>query len=1072
MIPVKEASRFFKYIIAFLIPLSALAQKPEIKSVSAPNGSVEEIITLKGDNFGTDATKLIVFFGASKGTIVRVSNQVMEVAVPSGATFHTISVTNTTTGLTGYSRNQFLLSYGGLPPFDVTDLQGQTDFDADKGLYDLCMCDFDGDGKNDITTASDNSSAIKFLANTSTGAGNINFNVASPSIPLGTRSLHSRCGDLNGDGKPDFVLTEGGDGNRIFVFKNNSTGTGNFGFTVQAITLTGRKTKRVEIADLDLDGKPELIVTDQGSKVLSVLQNTSTLATIQFNSTPINFSVTGAASTDGLAVKDINGDNLPEIIVSQFLTAASNVFVIENKSTPGNIVLGPINTLIIGGTVVNIRVGDLDGDSKPDIAVTQLLSAGISVFLNKGTGNSIAFSPGISVPTEDRPWGIDFGDLDGDGMTDIVVPSLTKKFLTILNNTSSPGSLSFLKQTIATTYINRHVSLGDLDGDGKCDIAFTSIDDNNTGTLASKISVFRNKSCFIPEVTPKGPFTICVGFPLRLNSSVSKGATYEWKNLSTNTVVATGPNPYFDVVVSGKYLVTAIAEGGTCSEISNVVEVTVGAGVALGVATASNNGPLCIGSTLQLSVTNVAATEYRWTGPNGYTGTGLTPAPVTNFQLDNVGKYTVEIISGTCTAQIKSTVVEVIDIGNFTVTYPGSAVICQGDSKVLTLSPTITGAGYQWFEQTSGAISGQISSTITVNATGKYYCKVTYPGCGSSDSQPATITVASIPVASFTAPATACTGQSVQFTNTSTFDANVEALYQWTFGDAATATDKDPKHSYSTASTFSAVLRVTYAGGACPNDSPPKSITVQAAPIPTITNPDNTYIFCPGDKLKLEVLGTFNSYLWSTGEVTPSINATAAGTYTVAVTTASCNLDASKEIQQYSAPSVLVTASPNNIIQGETTQLNAEGLLNYDWLPVEFLSASNIANPVAQPPASTEFSVSGKDMNGCTGLGTVKVTVKGESIVNKLKPKNFFSPNDSDMKNPYWIVENITEYNQCGVTVYDDKGIKVFEGKPYQNNWDGRNLKGKKLPEGVYFYIIRCDGEESAPKSGSITLLR
>lgn len=1066
---IKEVFAIVKYLV-LVFPTMVLAQKPEIKSVSKPSGNVTEIITLNGDNFGTDATKLVVFFGASKGTIESISNQVLEVRVPAGATFNNISVTNVTTGLTGYSGNQFLLSYGGLHPFDVANLQGQTDFDSEKGLYDLCMCDFDGDGKNDITTASDNATAIKFLANTSTGAGNINFNVAAASMPIGTRSLHSTCGDLNGDGKPDFVLSEGGDGNRIFVFRNTSTGPGNFGFSTQAIALPGRKTKRIAIADLDRDGKPELVITDQGSKVVSILQNTSTLANITFNATPISFDVTGAASTDGLAVKDLNGDNLPEIVVSQFLTAASNVFIIENKSTPGNISLGPINTLLLGGTVVNIRVGDLDGNGKADIAVTQLLSSGISVYLNNST-STISFTGPISIPTEERPWGIDFGDLDGDGLADIVVPSLTKKVLTVLTNNSVPGSLSFTKQSVATTFINRHVSVGDLDGDGKADIAFTSIDDNNTGTLASKVSVFRNIGCFVPKVLPEGPLNVCAGFPLRLNSSVSRGATYEWKNVSTNTVVATGPNPYFDVIASGKYQVTAIAEGGSCSQASNIVEVTVGAGPAVGVAIASNNGPLCVGSSLQLSVTNVGATEYKWTGPNGYTGTGLNPAPIPNFQLANVGRYNVEIVTGSCVAQKVSTIVEAVDIGNFSVTYPGSTVICQGDSKVLTVSPIITGATYQWHEQSTGAIGGQTSSSTTVSATGNYFCRISYPGCGSSDTQPAAIKVASFPVANFTAPANACTGQSVQFTDNSTVDPNVTPSYLWNFGDAGTSTDKNPKHSYATASNFNVTLQVSY-DGACPNTSAPKQITVQSAPIPSITNPDGKYIFCPGDNLELEVLGTYNSYLWSTGETTSSILVDEAGIYTVQVTTVSCTLDAAKDIQQHSAPMVLIAASPENIIEGETSQLNAEGLLNYDWTPVETLSASNIANPVAQPLATTEYTVTGKDINNCTGVGTIVVNVKGESIVTKLTPKNFFSPNADGQGKDTWIIDKITEYPQCGVTVYDDKGIKVFEAKPYQNNWEGQNLNGKRLPEGVYYYVIRCDGEESAPKSGSITLLR
>jgi gliding motility-associated-like protein len=117
------------------------------------------------------------------------------------------------------------------------------------------------------------------------------------------------------------------------------------------------------------------------------------------------------------------------------------------------------------------------------------------------------------------------------------------------------------------------------------------------------------------------------------------------------------------------------------------------------------------------------------------------------------------------------------------------------------------------------------------------------------------------------------------------------------------------------------------------------------------------------------------------------------------------------------------------------------------------------------------YTVSGTDSNGCSGQAVIQVTVKGDIIVNKLTPSKFFSPENGDGINNYWLVGNILTYPQCGVAVYDDKGIKVFEAKPYLEDWDGM-YKGNPLPDGVYYYVIRCDGEEKTPKSGSITLLR
>ena len=128
---------------------AAFAQKPEIKIVDKTMGSMEQVVTLKGNGFGTDATKLSVSFGAVKATIKNVTDQVLEVEIPTGTTYDNISVTNTTTGRTAYTRDQFLLSFHGNAGFDPANLEGQFNFPAgpgqSEGLYDLCMCDFDGD---------------------------------------------------------------------------------------------------------------------------------------------------------------------------------------------------------------------------------------------------------------------------------------------------------------------------------------------------------------------------------------------------------------------------------------------------------------------------------------------------------------------------------------------------------------------------------------------------------------------------------------------------------------------------------------------------------------------------------------------------------------------------------------------------------------------------------------------------------------------------------------------------------------------------------------------------------------
>jgi gliding motility-associated-like protein len=933
------------------------------------------------------------------------------------------------------------------------------------------MCDFDSDKKVDVATANDNFKFINIYPNGST-TGNVSF-PSKTAVNIASLSLHIRCGDLNNDGKPDLVATESGVTDKVFILKNMSTGTGNFSFAPPVpVTLAGKRPKRIEIADMNLDGKPEVIITAQGSNTVTVLINQSTVAAISFApAPPVDVPIPGAVTTEGLAVEDLNGDGLPEIITSQFQTN-SDIFIIENKSAPGAFIAGSIKVLSVGTPIKNIRVGDLDSDGKPDIAFTQLISSSVGIFLNQSS-STLAFASLRSFETDLTPWGIDIGDLDGDGSPDIAIASLTRKSITILNNKSTSGNLAFDKLIQPTTYLNRHIAVVDVDTDGKPDVAFTSIDDNNLNIPASKISVFRNKSCMVPTISPAGPLDVCSGFPLELSATKGGGVTYEWTNNTTSTTVV--GTEKFSPTVSGEYVVTAISENNSCKEVSNIVKVSITPGTAADPIPA-NNGPVCLGQTLNLTISNDlgAGYTYQWSGPEGYSGTGITPPPVTNFRLANAGLYYVDVktVSG-CVARRESTLVEAIDVPDFKVGFTGSDVICSGDLKQLNVVPNSPLFTYQWYEKTSGLISGATSPTHTVGASGEYYYTATStnPSCATVTSASARISVVTLPTPAFTMPATACRGQEITFVNQSTHDNQATAFYSWNFGDGNTSTEENPRHTFAAIGSQSVKLTVSYSGNACPVTITKSGLTITDAPSATISTDLNKFEMCLGEKLVLLVAGTFSSYTWSNGATTPTLEIQEPGEYSVIVKAANgCELKASQTITSLPAPQVNVTATPDIIAEGQSTQLEASGLASYSWTPSETLSNASIPNPVAMPVSSLTYTVTGTDNNNCRGSASIDVKVQGEAIVKKLKPENFFSPNQDEFS-PYWKVDKIDEYPQCAVTIYDDKGVKVFDAKPYMNDWDG-SFNGKRLPDGVYYYIIRCEGEESVPRSGSITLLR
>src|SRR5690606_34748410 len=109
----------------------------------------------------------------------------------------------------------------------------------------------------------------------------------------------------------------------------------------------------------------------------------------------------------------------------------NKLFIAMNS---GSFNFSEIKEIAVNKAVSNIRVADVDGDSKPDLAVARLTGSEISVYPNT-SGSEVAFGPPLLYATETLPVGMDFGDFDGDGKADIAVGSVAKS-VSVLNNTS------------------------------------------------------------------------------------------------------------------------------------------------------------------------------------------------------------------------------------------------------------------------------------------------------------------------------------------------------------------------------------------------------------------------------------------------------------------------------------------------------------------------------------------------------------------------------------------------------------------------------------------------------------
>ncbi|MFZ4561426.1 MAG: FG-GAP-like repeat-containing protein, partial [Saprospiraceae bacterium] len=211
-----------------------------------------------------------------------------------------------------------------------------------------------------------------------------------------------------------------------------------------------------------------------------------------------------------IGLGDINGDGKTDMVVPHrhepqpYQSSGLALSVFLNQVVPGGSVLP--NAFVRAKTIVvrpdgnlgsprAVKLADLDGDGRLDIAGPDEGANSIRVLLNTSAADTVGFATALQVNTPYRPWDLDIADIDGDGRLDIVVAVYEVPFLYVLRNSSGPGFLSFEDGgQFYTGFRTRphKVIAQDFDTDGKIDVAL-ACERSNTG-LPMLVSVFRNVS--------------------------------------------------------------------------------------------------------------------------------------------------------------------------------------------------------------------------------------------------------------------------------------------------------------------------------------------------------------------------------------------------------------------------------------------------------------------------------------------------------------------------------------------------------------------------------------------------
>jgi hypothetical protein len=566
------------------VPALVTAGVPAIFNIAPTSGSNGTVVTITGTNFSTvGASNNIVYFGAVRATVTSFTGTNLTVTVPVGATYAPITVT--VNGLTAYSDQPFLPTFPGTGQINSSSLAPAVTLGSGNGPGHTFIGDLDGDGKPDPVEINAYDGSLWVYQNISTNGTLTTASFAPPVVfTFGGNVRDSLSGlavaDLVGDGRLDIVVANTVS-NVISIFQNVSSPgsrltTNSFAPRVN-IPMAGGPNS-IAVGDLDRDGKPDIVVVNAHNNTISVLRNISTGGVITANSFAPAVSFATPSNPNWLVVADIDGDGKPDVVTANIGDTSHGLSVFRNSSTSGNIAFDPRVDFAGLPQFCSLAIGDLDGDGKLDVAVSSFqYGQSVSLYRNTSTPGSITTSSfGPRVDFSVGGWGntVAIGDLDGDGKPDLAVVTQLPDHLSIFKNISTPGNLttsSFAARVdYPAGYNPNGIVIGDLSGDGRPDIVFGDVYDN---TLSIHQNVIPTSTLPTITVQPKDAYVYAYD-TATFTVTATGASSYHWLFNGSNLLNATASTllvPDANPANLGPYwVVAANSYGAVTSSIANL----------------------------------------------------------------------------------------------------------------------------------------------------------------------------------------------------------------------------------------------------------------------------------------------------------------------------------------------------------------------------------------------------------------------------------------------------------------------------------------------------------------------
>lgn len=263
----------------------------------------------------------------------------------------------------------------------------------------LATGDFNGDGKTDIAVVDQGSDSLSILL----GEGNGEFETIAGHA-TGHAPSAIAVADFNGDGKLDLAITNSLD-NTVSVLLGNGDGD----FKAADKVAVGHAPSTIAVADFNEDGRADLAVTNADDNTLSILVGNGNGG---FTAAETVANTAGFLAGDGvkhpsvlrgLAVADLNGDGRPDLVAGDDNTGQLTVLVSAKQAANATIE----NLALFGGEGLHLIDASYLGDRENNASSSATIELAVttSSFVINGPNVSIVAGKTAAVPITLTPQG-------------------------------------------------------------------------------------------------------------------------------------------------------------------------------------------------------------------------------------------------------------------------------------------------------------------------------------------------------------------------------------------------------------------------------------------------------------------------------------------------------------------------------------------------------------------------------------------------------------------------------------------------------------------------------------------